>query len=192
MLACVPCGREVSHWASSAPLSVQNRALSYSQGADDNEGLWTAEFAADQCFRFLVTKQKTAKDIAVKNFLGMELLLNVTQVPGPGLEIEYRNLTIEQELNLSSNLQPWPGLLSRSIATDNQGDPTRWNLFNKTKYVYLPNLIFPFIIQANIPKFYNQIHYHYGTLLWRILFSGQGCVWHLLVVLKNTLFLLPN
>ena len=103
-----------------ATFRPKNRASSYSQGADDNEGLWTAEFAAAQCFRFLVTKQKAAYDIAFKNFVGMELLLNVTQVPG---------------------------LLSRSIATDNQGDPSRWNLFNKTKYVPISKFIFWFLFR---------------------------------------------
>ena len=63
----------------------------YSQGADDNEGLWTAEFAAGMVFRHMVTGSKQAKDIAIKNFYGMELLTNLTQVRGL---LSRKNLTL--------------------------------------------------------------------------------------------------
>lgn len=88
----------------------KNRPLSYTQGTDDNEGLWTAEFAASQCFRYMVTNNTEAYNIAWKNYIGMELLQNVTQVKG---------------------------LLARSIATNTSlpNDPGRWNLYNHTKYV---------------------------------------------------------
>lgn len=79
----------------------------YSQGTDDNEGLWTAMFAAGEAFRYAETGNKTVMKNVAKLYDGCELLLNLTSVPG---------------------------LLSRSVATS-QITEDRWVLYNQTNEI---------------------------------------------------------
>ena len=71
----------------------------YGQGTSDNEGLWTAMYAAGECFRYAVTEEQAAADHAKKMFWGLELLANLTGVEG---------------------------LISRSVAENDQNNPDRY------------------------------------------------------------------
>ena len=75
----------------------------YGQGTSDNEGLWTAMFAAGECLRYAVTKETDAAENAYKLYWGIELLKNLTGVEG---------------------------LISRSVATNDQNNPERWILWD--------------------------------------------------------------
>jgi hypothetical protein len=50
--------------------------------SEDNDGLWTSIYVASQAFRYAVTKDPEAKRNAWRAFEGMELLNNVTGIPG--------------------------------------------------------------------------------------------------------------
>ena len=54
----------------------------YSQSYSDNEGLWTAMFAAGEAFRYATTGSDKAKKNVIKLYEGVELLQNVTGQSG--------------------------------------------------------------------------------------------------------------
>ena len=52
------------------------------KGPDDNDGLWTSIYLSSQIFRYRVTQDATVKASAWTHFEAMELLNNVTGIPG--------------------------------------------------------------------------------------------------------------
>ena len=96
---------------SSIGLDGYGNLVNFTQPPSDNEGLWTAMFAAAQCFRSVVTGNSSAAEIATRNYNGMELLQNVTGSRG---------------------------LLARTVALTNP-DPTRWLKFNHSSSIPCPD-----------------------------------------------------
>lgn len=55
---------------------------SWRQEASDNDGCWTSVYVAAECFRYAVTGSQEARNNAMESFRGMQLLEELTPLPG--------------------------------------------------------------------------------------------------------------
>lgn len=78
-------------------LTVPGDLSSFLYEASDNDGLWTAMYMAAECFRYAVTKDKEAYDLARKSLRALLLLVGVTGIPGfPARAIIRKNERVRQ------------------------------------------------------------------------------------------------
>ncbi len=63
-------------------LTVPYDTASFKPGISDNDGMYTSMYGASQAFRYAVTGDQEAKELAVRSFNACKLLVDITHEPG--------------------------------------------------------------------------------------------------------------
>ncbi len=63
-------------------LKVPYDVSSFTPGISDNDGMYTSMYGAAQAFRFAVTGEKEAKELAIRSFNACKWLVDITHEPG--------------------------------------------------------------------------------------------------------------